>query len=222
MVSARGGEIMIHSYHHCFRDASKNDFHSTCCFLFAVRSLGCVLFGIMHGASPYEVEFPRTANDDGRSRNGDNRERQYGHVRIVECSRLKILGDVPLPPWATSASSSSSSSVIGGGGGLTESSDENDDDSTRNDAGGIHCPRGGEGTNGKYPMSLYGFVRYMAHHDRMTRPSVHEVAARFGELHFRVLGERWISHSDTDSARKGGHHSIYDDFDSLISSRGFV
>jgi len=211
---------MIYSYHFCFPDASKHEFHITCRFLFAVRSLGCVLFGIMHGASPCEVEFSRTTNDNGGSRNGDNREQQYGHVRIVECSRLKILSDVPLPPWATPASSSSS--VIGGGGVLTESSGVNDDDFTRNDAGGIHRPRGVEGMNGKYPMSLYGFVRYMAHHDRMTRPSVHEVAARFGELHFRLLGERWISYSDTDSARKGGHHSHYDDFDSLISSQCFV
>ena len=214
---------MIHPPHHyCFRDASQRDyFTARSVSSLAVRSLGCVLFGIMHGASPYEVEFSRTANDDGGGRNGDDRERQYG-ARIVECSRLKILGDVPLPPWATSASSSSSVINGGGGGGSTESGDENDDDPTRNDAGGIRRPRGGEGTNGKYPMSLYGFVRYMAHHDRTTRPSVHEVAARFGELHFRVLGERWISYSDTDSARRGGHHSSYDDFDSLISSRGFV
>ena len=162
---------------------------------------------MMHGASPYEVEFSRTTNEEGGSRSGGDQERQYGHVRIVECSRLKILGEVPLPPWATSVSSSCSSLA---------SNDENDDDPNRDDIGGLHRRQRGGGMDGKYPMLLYEFVRYMVHHDRTTRPSVHEVATRFNELHLRVLGERWISYSDSDSIRNMGRHSNYDDFDGFV------
>ena len=41
------------------------------------------------------------------------------------------------------------------------------------------------GTNGKYPLSVYEFVHNLVHHDHTTRPSMHNVAARFGELHSR-------------------------------------
>lgn len=59
-----------------------------------VWSLGCVLFGLMHGTSPFEMEF-RTDDDEGY-----RQLKQYGLVRVVECTHLKILGDAPLPPWA--------------------------------------------------------------------------------------------------------------------------
>ena len=55
-----------------------------------VWSLGCVLFGLMHGCSPFEMEFVRSNSYDSTN---------YSALRIVECSHLKILGDLPLPLW---------------------------------------------------------------------------------------------------------------------------
>ena len=46
-----------------------------------VWSLGCTFFAMLYGASPFECEF-----------------RQSGELRIVECSQLKILGNIPKPP----------------------------------------------------------------------------------------------------------------------------
>jgi len=47
-----------------------------------VWSCGCLLFGIMYGASPFEIEF-----------------RQSGSVRIVDCTHLRVLGGkVPHAP----------------------------------------------------------------------------------------------------------------------------
>ena len=57
-----------------------------------VWSLGCLLFGLLHGTSPFEMEYSRN--------NSHNEQNQYGLVRIVECTHLKILGEVPIPPWA--------------------------------------------------------------------------------------------------------------------------
>ena len=51
-----------------------------------VWSLGCVLFAIMYGSSPFEVEF-----------------RTDGSVRIVECTHLRVIGDIPFPPPHTEA-----------------------------------------------------------------------------------------------------------------------
>jgi hypothetical protein len=148
--------------------------------------LGCVLFALLHGASPFETEFTRS---DGSSHG----EEQFGLVRVVECTHLKILKEVPFPPWV--------------GGGLL----------------GTGGDRGGDGRNGKYPIPLYKFIQYMVHHDRHARPTIHEVARRFGEVHLELVGERWVSH---DERRVGGHDEAgkkeYDDFDSLIASRDFV
>lgn len=147
-----------------------HNFHIDIISSFRNRSLGCVLFGLMHGTSPYEIEFLRTTS------NG-----QFGHVRIVECTRLKILTEVPLPPWTKETLPS----VIG-----------------------VATPRSDDqrGTNGKYPMSVYEFVLCMVNHDHKTRPSMHEVTARFGKLYLEVLGEQWTSYSDIDQVyRKKGH-----------------
>jgi serine/threonine kinase 16 len=52
-----------------------------------VWSLGCTLFAMCYGASPFECEF----------RGGD--------IRIVDCTQLRILGSLPKPPadWYSSA-----------------------------------------------------------------------------------------------------------------------
>jgi len=51
-----------------------------------VWSLGCTLFAMCYGASPYECEF------------------RGGEIRIVECTQLRILGKLPSPPssWYSS------------------------------------------------------------------------------------------------------------------------
>jgi serine/threonine kinase 16 len=46
-----------------------------------VWSLGCTLFAILYGASPFECEFARTSG-----------------IRIVDCTSLRILGDLPRMP----------------------------------------------------------------------------------------------------------------------------
>jgi len=166
-----------------------------------VWSLGCVLFGLMHGTSPFEMEFLR---------NNGEPQQQHGLVRIVECTHLKILGEVPFP----SVSSPRRNNVIGSLGGTAISKGNTD------------------GTNGKYPPSLYQFIQYMLNHDRASRPNIQEVAKRFGALHLELVGERWISYEDNGSTHYGrgdsgadvgkGEGQQYDDFDSFIASRDFV
>ena len=47
-----------------------------------IWSCGCLLFGLMYGASPFEIEFRRS-----------------GSVRIVDCTHLRVLGGkIPYPP----------------------------------------------------------------------------------------------------------------------------
>jgi serine/threonine kinase 16 len=46
-----------------------------------VWSLGCTFFALLYGASPFECEY-----------------RSSGELRIVECTQLKILGNIPKPP----------------------------------------------------------------------------------------------------------------------------
>lgn len=48
-----------------------------------VWSLACLLFGMLYGSSPFEIEF--RGNHDCP-------------VTIVECTQLRILGDLPTPP----------------------------------------------------------------------------------------------------------------------------
>ena len=172
------------------------------------RSLGCVLFGLMHGSSPFEMEFLRTNNDNYYAYYHTNhrqppqqqemlQEQQYGLVRIIECTHLKILGEVPFPPWS-------------------KMSPENE----------VGC-----GTNGKYPLALYRFVRYMVHHDRLSRPHVHDVAERFSTVYMELLEERWIPHNSlnkqhewgdniSDAVKGDGVANLnHDEFDSFIASR---
>ena len=46
-----------------------------------VWSLGCTLFAMCFGASPFECDF-----------------RHDGEIRVVDCTQLRILGNVPTPP----------------------------------------------------------------------------------------------------------------------------
>ena len=133
------------------------------------------------------MEFVRS-NNDGNIR----QQQQYGLVRVVECTHLKILGEVPFPPWAA-----------GGSGSVGNTTGDD----------------GQHGRNGKYPLSLYNFVNYMVHHDRLTRPNIHEVAKRFGDIYLELVGERWMPY---DERRSGGFTGVNDEFDSLVSSRDFV
>ncbi|KAL9178356.1 hypothetical protein ACHAXT_000003 [Thalassiosira profunda] len=150
-----------------------------------VWSLGCVLFGLMHGASPFEMEFAR--GEGGGPGRQQQQPQQFGLVRIMECTHLKILGEVPMPPWASDGADDSTNSA-------------------RKD--------------GRYPLALYKLVRYMVQHDRAARPSIHEVARRFGEFYRDLLGERWAPFGE--GRRAGGEGNSYDDFDSLIAGRDFV
>ena len=170
-----------------------------------VWSLGCVLFGLLHGVSPFEMEYVRSSGGSGGGSDG-----QYGLVRVVDCTNLKILDEVPFPPWAG-----------GGLGGAT---------STTNHSNSSIGGEGGDGSNGKYPLSIYKFIRYMVQHDRLLRPNIQDVAKRFGELYYELLHEEWIPYSDKrggGSSRMGvkddnDEEREHDDFDSLIASRDFV
>ena len=51
-----------------------------------VWSCGCVLYGLMYGTSPFEMEF-----------------RQDGSVRIMDCNQLRVLGKIPQPPKSKQA-----------------------------------------------------------------------------------------------------------------------
>lgn len=60
-----------------------------------VWSLGCTLFAMLYGASPFESIFrPST-----------------GHLQIVECTQLKVINSIPVPPAHTATSKWYSSEV---------------------------------------------------------------------------------------------------------------
>lgn len=56
-----------------------------------VWSLGCTLFAILYGASPFECEFTR--NRRGSTKNSSS----TAPIRIVDCSQLRVLGNIPKP-----------------------------------------------------------------------------------------------------------------------------
>jgi serine/threonine kinase 16 len=172
-----------------------------------VWMLGCVLFGMMHGSSPFEVEFARTNNNEYGSNSSSNNSNNGGGgggmmteglVKIVECTNLKILGEVPNPPWAANANATT------------------DYNTTKYD-----------GRNGRYPLAIYDFIRFMIHHDRLTRPDIQQVNQRFGMLYLDLLGERRVGYSEKRAGEDeddddDDDERVRDDFDSLIASRDFV
>jgi serine/threonine kinase 16 len=68
-----------------------------------VWSLGCTFFAILYGGSPFECEFkrgnlrrtPGTIKTDG--------PRKDTAIQIVECSQLRVLGNIPKPHPSTPA-----------------------------------------------------------------------------------------------------------------------
>jgi len=61
-----------------------------------VWSLGCVLFATLFGASPFECQFSR----------------ETGQTRIVDCTQLGVLGEIPRPPENTPSAEWYSSEML--------------------------------------------------------------------------------------------------------------
>eukprot|EP00980_Cylindrotheca_fusiformis_P020042 scaffold7133_cov116-Cylindrotheca_fusiformis.AAC.3 len=61
-----------------------------------VWSLGCTLFAILYGASPFECEFIRNRRGN-RTQKQQQQQEQRAPIRIVDCSQLRVLGNIPKP-----------------------------------------------------------------------------------------------------------------------------
>ena len=74
-----------------------------------VWSLGCTLHAIMYGASPFECEFPvapstHYSNTVSGGGGGGASAATMGTIKIVDCTHLSILGNVPVPKYVPIAS----------------------------------------------------------------------------------------------------------------------
>ncbi|KAL3938440.1 MAG: hypothetical protein SGBAC_006658 [Bacillariaceae sp.] len=61
-----------------------------------VWSLGCTLFAILFGASPFECEFTRNRRPLMGSPKAQ--QQQGAPIKIVDCTQLRVLGTIPKPP----------------------------------------------------------------------------------------------------------------------------
>ena len=64
-----------------------------------VWSLGCLLFAMMYGYSPFECEFSSSSVASSQSSSSLETSR-LPHVTIVECGYLRVIGRIPEPPAA--------------------------------------------------------------------------------------------------------------------------
>ena len=64
-----------------------------------VWSLGCLLFAMMYGYSPFECEFSSSSAASSQSSSSSETSR-LPHVTIVECGYLRVIGRIPEPPAA--------------------------------------------------------------------------------------------------------------------------
>ncbi|CAJ1947749.1 unnamed protein product [Cylindrotheca closterium] len=64
-----------------------------------VWSLGCTLFAILFGASPFECEFTRNRRSMmGSPTQNQQQQHQGAPIKIVDCTQLRVLGSIPKPP----------------------------------------------------------------------------------------------------------------------------
>lgn len=61
-----------------------------------VWSLGCTLFAMMYGASPFECEFRRPQHQHHQIASAASTAEE-GEIRVVECTQLRILGSPSMP-----------------------------------------------------------------------------------------------------------------------------
>jgi serine/threonine kinase 16 len=69
-----------------------------------VWMLGCTLFALMYGASPFECEFHRTtSNHHHHHHHGSTAASSSSSIKIVDCNQLRVLGNLPKPPTDSAA-----------------------------------------------------------------------------------------------------------------------
>lgn len=69
-----------------------------------VWSLGCLLYALRYGFSPFECEFVGEGAGGGggaESAGGVGAGNGVGGVRVVECSFLRVIGQVAFPPHSS-------------------------------------------------------------------------------------------------------------------------
>ena len=65
-----------------------------------VWSLGCLLFAMMYGYSPFECEFSSSGSGSASPGGGQGGDKAGASVTVVECGYLRVIGKIPEPPPA--------------------------------------------------------------------------------------------------------------------------